>query len=47
MAQEAAQEGGLIDEPAAQHKQVLGTRLSDRAEEETELLDGLHLEDSR
>ncbi len=44
MAQEAAQEGGPMDEPDAQDKQVLGTRLSDRAEQEAELLDALHLE---
>ena len=31
MAQEAAQEGGPMDEPDARDKQVLGTRLSDRA----------------
>ncbi len=33
-----------MDEPDARDKQVLGPRLSDRAEEEAELLDGLHLE---
>ncbi len=44
MAQEAAHEGGPMDEPEAQDRQVLGTRLSDRAEQEAGLLDGLHLE---
>ena len=44
MAQEAAQEGGPMDEPDAQRKQVLGTPLGDRTEQEAELLDGLHLE---
>ncbi len=33
-----------MDESDAADKQVLGTRLSDRAEQEAELLDGLHLE---
>ncbi len=33
-----------MDEPGAQDKQVLGTRMSDRAGQEAELLDGLHLE---
>ncbi len=44
VAHDAAQEGGPVDEPDAQDKQVLGTRLSDRPEQEAELPDGLHLE---
>ena len=43
-AQVAAQEGGPMDEPDDQHKQVLGTHLSDRAKAEAELLGGLHHE---
>ena len=33
-----------MDDPDTQDKLVLGTRLSDRAEQEAYLLDGLHLE---
>ena len=45
MAQEAAQEGGPMDEPDAQDKQVLGTRLS-RLAQVTPFDESVHAEAS-